>query len=74
MSGRPEFTAYAVGFVSASVCTSLPDEDATRRLNIEHMTGVHPWVISDDETFADGTPHPCPCPDSEEHRHVLFHC
>lgn len=72
---RPPFISYAHGLVYASVCTSLTDDEATTRLNFERPTGVDsPWRISDDPTFADGTPHPAPCPSSPEHRHVLFTC
>lgn len=71
----PDFTAYAVGFIHASVCTTLPTEKATERLNFEHPTGVTPWQPSDDAEFAGGGPNPGPCdryPDT--HRHVLFSC
>lgn len=71
-----DFTAYAVGLCSASVCTSLPDEAATARLNGEHPTGIAScWQIADEKTFADGSPHPQPCHDNPgTHRHLLFHC
>jgi hypothetical protein len=72
-----DFCAYTVGVAYASVCTSLPIEEATRRLNAEHPTGIdHGWSLSDDATFADGIhPNPCPChlkPDT--HTHYLFSC
>lgn len=69
------FVAYAVGFVCASVCTDLTDEEATERLNWDHPTGVHPWEVSADETFRTGEPNPCPCPDAPApRRHILFNC
>lgn len=75
-SERYDFRAYAVGFVSASVCTSLTDEQATARLNAEQPTGIEsPWQVADDVTFASGDPNPRPCHDwPDTHRHILFHC
>jgi hypothetical protein len=72
----PAFTAYAVGLCSASVCTSLPDEEAAERLNAGHPTGISSrWEVAEEPTFADGTPNPQPCHDHPEtHRHLLFHC
>ncbi|HEX6970501.1 MAG TPA: hypothetical protein VF174_17040 [Micromonosporaceae bacterium] len=71
-----EFRAYAVGLCSASVCTSLSDEEATERLNSEHPTGISSrWEVADDPTFSDGRPNPLPCDDyPDTHRHILFHC
>ena len=71
-----DFTAYAVGPCSASVCTSLDDEEAAKRLNREHPTGIkNQWRLSKDKFFADGLPMPCTCPDHPEtHRHLLFRC
>lgn len=70
----PRFAAYAIGLCSASACTSLSDEDAIAEMNRRHPTGVGPWFIADEPTFATGQPHPCPCPDDSARRHVLFHC
>jgi hypothetical protein len=70
-----DFRAYAVGICAASVCTSLDDDEATRRMNLEHPTGIgSPWRISEDKQFRTGEPMPCPCPDAPTHRHVLFNC
>ncbi len=72
---RSEFDAYAAGICYASVCTSLSDEEATRRLNRQFPTGVSPWAVSENPTFNDGfRPNPSPCPDAETHRHILFSC
>ena len=70
------FECYALGLVCASVCTSLTNEEAARRLNALHPTGISSgWEVAEDATFADGeTPNPAPCPDVEGHRHVLFEC
>lgn len=71
-----DFIAYAVGLCCASVCTSLPIEEATKRLNTEHPTGVTSlWEPSKDPTFSGGQSNPCPCdqhPDT--HKHYLFNC
>jgi hypothetical protein len=69
-----DFTAYTVGAVSASACTCLDDEAATRQMNIDHPTGISSqWEIAD-EPFKDGTPNRSPCHDDPARRHLLFHC
>lgn len=74
MMANYDYVAYGVGLCYASVCTSLTDEEAAARLNLDQPTGVgRPWEISKDETFANGQPQPRPCdqfPDT--HRHILF--
>lgn len=69
------FAAYAVGLCSASVCTSLTDEQATARLNETEPTGISsPWSVAD-EDFANGDPNGRPCNTRPAtHRHLLFHC
>ncbi len=71
-----DFECYAYGLCYASVCTNLPNEEATRRLNADLPTGISSgWEVSTDATFAGGDdPNPTPCPDVEGHRHVLFEC
>lgn len=71
-----EFMPYSVGVVAASVCTSLPIDEVTRRLNQLHPTGVAPWHRSKDKFFAGGqTPNGGACPDyPETHKHFLFNC
>jgi hypothetical protein len=74
---QPDFHAYAVGPVYASVCTCLSDADATDWLNELFPTGLSSrWHISDSATFPNGEPNPSPCNDSPHtnHRHVLFNC
>lgn len=70
-----DFAAYAVGLCSASVCTSLPDSQATDRLNGTHPTGIaSAWEIAN-EPFANGDANPRPCSNRPDtHRHLLFHC
>lgn len=74
-STEPEFTAYAVGLVCASVCTSLDDTQATARLNRQHPTGIaSDWRIAD-EPFANGDTNGRPCDQyPQTHRHILFTC
>jgi hypothetical protein len=62
------------GLVSASVCTTLPIEAATERLNLVLPTGVGPWHVADDPRFADGQPQPGPCEKASDRMHYLFHC
>jgi hypothetical protein len=69
----PDFVAYAVGLVYASACTTLPDELAASRMNVE-SPAPHGWAIAD-EPFANGDLNGRPCdqhPDT--HRHLLFVC
>lgn len=69
------FTAYTVGLVFASVCTTLPDEQATTRMNELHPTGIGSrWQIAD-QPFANGDPNGSPCDQCPEAaRHLLFEC
>lgn len=70
-----EFQVYSVGFVNASVCTSLSVAEATKRLNLEHPSGCRSKWKKSKTGFCDGHTNPCPCnlsPDT--HRHILFTC
>ncbi len=71
-----DFELYAHGVCCASVCTCLSDEETTRRLNLEHPTGISSlWHISSDSSFHSGHPNPTPCEQSPDtHRHILFNC
>ena len=71
-----DFEVYSIGIVHASVCTSLSDEEATKRINAEHPTGTSSmWAVSKSATFRDGNPNPCPCErNPKTHRHILFEC
>jgi hypothetical protein len=71
----PFFDAYAVGLVSASVCTDLPLDEATAWLNEQYPTGLrHGWTPAEEATFADGRPQPGPCESAPARTHYLFHC
>jgi hypothetical protein len=77
MAITPDFFAYSVGLCCASVCTSLPIAEATRRLNAECPTGISSkWSLSKDKTFRDGkNKNGCPCEDHPKtHKHFLFVC
>lgn len=70
-----DFECYALGLIYASICTSLPVEEAIARANDEYPTGLdHGWSLCS-EAFRDGSPNPCACPDAPEtHRHYLLGC
>lgn len=75
MSEPKEFYTYAVGMCCSSVCSSLPVEEVTARLNRESPTGIESQWTHSAESFMDGTPNPCPCHDSPDtHQHYLFVC
>ncbi|KKK94562.1 hypothetical protein LCGC14_2681600 [marine sediment metagenome] len=68
------FVAYSVGLCCASICTSLPLDETTKRLNSECPTGVGPWEKAN-EGFRTGETNPCPCNENPEtHKHYLFIC
>jgi hypothetical protein len=71
-----DFEAYSIGFVCASICTSLPIEEAVKRMNDEHPAGtMNGWMLSKDTNFRQGKPNPCPCEDHPEtHKHYLLNC
>lgn len=72
----PEFTVYAAGIVSASVCTSLPPEEISVRMNMLYPTGISSnWGLAEEPHFSGGEPNPCQCPDHPDtHKHYLLHC
>lgn len=71
-----DFECYGTGLIHASICTSLPIEDALVRMNAENPSGTtHGWVKSSNETFATGAANPCPCHDAPDtHKHWLLEC
>ena len=74
MTDPADFTIMRWGLVYASVCTSLPREEATQRLNVELPTGVGPWHPAPDAFFAGGQTNPCPCEQVPERTHYLYSC
>lgn len=71
-----DFIAYAVGPCYASICTSLPIDEAVRTMNSFNPTGIKsPWALSKDAHFKTGHTNPCPCEDTPEtHQHYLLEC
>lgn len=63
-----------VGLCSAVICTSLTDDEATRRINSESPTGISSaWSLADH--FREGEPNGQPCDESPNtHRHLHFIC
>ena len=76
MQNPPDFCAYAIGICAASVCSSLPIDQVTERLNQEYPTGLdNRWEPSADQRFKGGQPNPCPCNENPStHKHYLFNC
>jgi hypothetical protein len=74
--GVKEVDIYYIGPLSCSVCSSLSPEETIKRVNELHPSGTtNGWVISDQEKFASGEPHPCPCqdhPDTHKHYYLEF--
>lgn len=72
---HPDFQVYSTGLVAASVCSSLPIEKITEKLNQCYPTGIaSKWELSEDKFFADGTTMPCQCSDYPNNKHYLFNC
>ena len=70
-----EFEAYSIGLVCASVCTSLPVEDAVKRMNEENPAGNNlSWQLSEDKNFRDGVANGCDCLDCPGKKHYLLVC
>lgn len=66
----PEFTRIQERLLSTQVCTSLPDDEATVRMNLLPSGTSHGWQLSTEPENA-----PVPCADQPEtHRHLIFDC
>jgi len=71
------FRIYSTGFICMSVCASkdMTREGVEEQANIESPTGISSgWKISEDTTFADGHPMPCPCENDPDCQHWLLNC
>ncbi len=70
-----DFSVYVLGLCTASACTSLTDEEASARINLEHPTGIDSsWEVSK-EAFKTGEQNGTTCLDRPmTHRHLLFEC
>lgn len=64
-----DFEILQTGIVDSVICTRLPIEEATKRLNAESPTGTsHPW-------FYDGKDlNHNPCPDGQGKTHYRLFC
>ena len=69
---------YATGICAASVCApvGMSHAEIEELVNEQSPTGIpSPWKISDDESFADGTPCGSPCEARPTTRqHWLVNC
>lgn len=70
-----DFEIYSIGFIYASVCSSLSLKDTMKRLNEARPTGLdHGWELAE-ECFSDGTDNPHSCERAPKtHKHYLFSC
>ena len=67
-----DFYILNVGLVGAVICTSLPIEEATSRINSASPTGIGSmWRLSEEE---EGCPNHAPCPDNPNNTHYAFNC
>lgn len=66
---------YSYGLCFASVCSALT-LDEVKAAMAAYPTGVtSQWTLSEDDSFRDGRPHPCPCDAKPAtHTHYLFAC
>lgn len=66
----PEFTVIGERLLSTQVCTSLPDDEATARMNLMPSGTTHGWQLSTEPVNA-----PVACADTPTtHRHLIFDC
>ena len=69
---RAEFTVLREHLLFLQICTSLPLDEATERLNRERPPGTenNRWVLCEDDNCK-----PVPCADHPEtHTHYVFNC
>jgi hypothetical protein len=77
MKNNNDLYAYAVGFVSMSVCVpkGMTKEEIECEANFQHPTGISSrWKISEHKHFADGSPIPRVCEDDPDRLHYLLNC
>lgn len=64
-----DFEILQTGIVDSVICTRLPIEEATKRLNAEAPTGTsHRWVYDGKAT------NHSPCPDGQGKTHYRLFC
>lgn len=71
---KEHFEVYAIGLVCASVCTNLSIREATKRLNIQHPTGISSQWRKSTDNFSDGSLNPHFCEQNGGYKHYLFNC
>lgn len=64
-----DFQILHIGLIDAVICTSLPIDEAIKRLNIENPTGIHSGWTYDGEMANN-----CPCPDGQNKTHYRLFC
>ena len=71
-----ELEVYSNGIVHCSICTNIEGKAMIENMvNAKNPTGLrHGWKISEDKTFANGQPNPCPCGQREGYKHYLMVC
>jgi len=64
-----DFEIIKCGLIDVIICTSLPIDEATKRLNTAYPTGIaSQWSF-------DGKDHnKCPCPDGQNKTHYRLFC
>lgn len=67
---------YAVGIVNISCCAlkSLSPEEIATEANQQYPSGVGPWLIAEEKTFANGDAIPRQCSYTDARQHWLLHC
>lgn len=68
---HPDVDIYAMGPLSASVCSRLGPEATVQKVN-DLMGGLTSWSLSSDATFATGEAHPKPCERTAGRTHYLL--
>ena len=64
-----DFEILHIGLCDAVICTRLPIEEASARLNRESPSGVsHPWSFDGDSSNQG------PCPDDQGKTHYRLFC
>ena len=64
-----DFEITHIGLLDAIICTRLPIEEATARLNVESPPGTsHGW------RFDGEAKNKAPCPDGQGKTHYRFYC
>ena len=64
-----DFEILHIGICDAVICTRLPINEATKRVNVENPTGIHSqWSFDGKEL------NKSPCPDGQGKTHYRLFC